>query len=88
MVRLAEHDVEHSDLQDRLDMLLHRQQILAKMTARMLNSIESLTTTVRQVDEAGGGTSATTGMSASQIFNSLFLITSIFFDELLPSIYG
>ena len=55
MVRLAEHDVEHSDLQDRLDMLLHRQQILAKMTARMLNSIESLTTTVRQVDEAGGG---------------------------------
>ena len=50
--RLAEHDIEDQDIQDRIDMLKHRQQILVKMTGRMLNSIESLMTTVHDIDDA------------------------------------
>jgi hypothetical protein len=52
MERLAEHDIEDQDIQDRIDMLKHRQQILVKMTGRMLNSIESLMTTVHDVDDS------------------------------------
>mmetsp|Transcript_9529 Transcript_9529/g.24207 ORF Transcript_9529/g.24207 Transcript_9529/m.24207 type:complete len:105 (-) Transcript_9529:425-739(-) len=52
MERLAEHDIEDQDIQDRIDMLQHRQQILVKMTGRMLNSIESLMTTVHDVDDS------------------------------------